>query len=57
MKREPSIDGSSQTVEKAVRPQGIKGKGTNSKKRHIEHKYKAFIENALYFLAFSVFAL
>ena len=39
-----------QTVEKAVRPQGIKGKDEIEKKRYTENKHKAFIENALCFL-------
>ena len=46
-----------QTVEKAVRPQGIKDKETNIKNSHAGNKHKAFIENALRFLAFFVFAL
>ena len=46
-----------QTVEKAVRPQGIKDKKTNIKNSHAGNKRKTFIENALRFLAFSVFAL
>ena len=53
--KEPS--GSFQTVEKAVRPQGIKDKETNIKNSHAGNKRKTFIENALRFLAFSVFAL
>ena len=53
--KEPS--GSFQTVEKAVRPQGIKDKETSIKNSHAGNKRKTFIENALRFLAFSVFAL
>ena len=42
----------SQTVEKAVRPQGMKDKETNIKNSHAGNKHKAFIENALCFLAY-----
>ena len=58
MKSSPRADArGEQTVEKAVRPQGIKDKETNIKNSHAGNKHKAFIENALCFLAFSVFAL